>query len=291
MTERAASVELSVVIPSRNCARELPRQLDALAAQQFEYSWEIVVADNGSTDGSANVASSFAGRIPNLRIVNASTTPGRQYACNVGAHRARGRLLVFVDADDAVAPGYLNAMARALDTHAVAAARLDHSLDPSWMRNVGSDVQTNGLQNGFSFLLFGCGASLGFRRYVFCELGGFNEKATLCEDVDICWRAQLAGYSIRFVEDAVLGYRSRATIRAMYRQHRDYARSWPYLYRQFRGAGMPRRSLRMAAAEWRLLARAIPKLRTRNELARWARRAGRSVGRVEGSVRHRAWYP
>jgi hypothetical protein len=77
----------------------------------------------------------------------------------------------------------------------------------------------------------------------------------------------------------------------MYRQHRDYSRAWPFLYREFSAAGMPRRSTRRAAHDWATLLRSIPRLRTRTETARWVRRAGRSVGRLEGSVRHRTWYP
>jgi GT2 family glycosyltransferase len=182
-------------------------------------------------------------------------------------------------------------MAHALDDHDIVAARLDHTLDAAWMRDVGSAVQTEGLQNGFGFLPFGAGASLGFRRAVFKQIGGFREHATLCEDVDICWRAQLAGYEIGFVPDAVVRYRSRPTLHDMYRQHRNYARAWPLLYREFRANGMPKRSTRTALSEWASIVRSVPRLRTRTEAARWVRRTGRNVGRLEGSIRHRVWYP
>ena len=284
-------VDVTVVIPCLNAGAEVARQLDALREQQFDGQWEVVVADNGSTDDTRVVAESFVDCLPDLRIVDASSRRGRHYACNTGANAAKGRGVVFVDADDLVAPGYLAAMARALEHSAVVAARLDHTLDPEWMNGVGSAVQTNGLQNGFEFLPFGAGASLGFRRDVFEELGGFREHATLCEDVELCWRAQLADYQIRFVPDAVIRYRSRPTLAQMYRQHRDYARAWPLLYKEFRSVGMPRRSTRAVLADWGTIARSLPRLRTRTEVARWLRRTGRSIGRLEGSVRHRTWYP
>jgi GT2 family glycosyltransferase len=284
-------VVLSVVIPCRNGARELPRQLDALARQAWDGAWEIVVADNGSTDDSRRVAESHAPSFPSLRVVDACARRGRHHACNIGAANARGKGILFVDADDLVSEGYLAAMARGLERHDVVAARLDHTLDPPWMRGVGSMVQTEGLQDGFDFLPFGAGASLGFRRSVFEQLGGFREHATLCEDVDICWRAQLAGYEIGFVADAAVRYRSRPTLPQMFRQHRDYARAWPVLYKEYRASGMPRRSTRTALDEWATIVRSIPRLRTRTEAARWVRRTGRSLGRLEGSVRHRVWYP
>jgi GT2 family glycosyltransferase len=285
------SLDVSVVIPCRNGARELPEQLNALAKQQYEGTWEVVISDNGSTDDSRAVAERHAASLPSLRIVDASARRGRHHACNVGAANARGKAILFVDADDLVAPGYLAAMACGLESRDVVAARLDHTLDPQWMRGVGSGVQTDGLQNGFDFLPFGAGASLGIRRSVFEELGGFREHATLCEDVDLCWRAQLAGYEIGFVPRAVVRYRSRPTLAQMYRQHRDYARAWPLLYKDFRSAGMARRSTGAVLGDWATIIRSAPRLRTRTEVARWVRRTGRSVGRLEGSLLHRTWYP
>jgi GT2 family glycosyltransferase len=281
---------LSIVIPCRNGARDLPNQLAALADQQWEGAWEVVIADNGSTDATRDVAESFRARLPALQIVDASAKPGRHYACNVGASAAKGSGILFVDVDDLVAPGYLAAMASGLSEHDIVAARLDHTLDAAWMRGVGSAVQTDGLQNGFDFLPFGAGASLGFRHAAFEQMQGFRERATLCEDVDICWRAQLAGYEIGFVPDAVVRYRSRPTLREMYRQHRNYARTWPLLYKEYRHAGMPRRLAGDALADWATIIRSAPRVRTRNEAARWVRRAGRSVGRLEGSIRHCIWY-
>src|SRR5262249_43908003 len=159
--------------------------------------------------------------------VDASARRGRNHACNVGAAAAAGALIAFVDADDRVEPGYVAALAHALTRDPIVAARIDHSLDPDWMHGVGSAVQTSALQNGFEFLPFGGGGSLGFRKSVFDELGGFRDGATLCEDIDICWRAQLAGYTISFVPDAVIQVRARSTLPQMYRQHRNYARAWP----------------------------------------------------------------
>jgi GT2 family glycosyltransferase len=135
------------------------------------------------------------------------------------------------------------------------------------------------------------GCSLGFQREVFESLGGFREDATYCEDVEICWRAQLAGHSIQFVPDAVLHYRPRPSALEMYRQHRNFANARVFLYREFRAAGMPRATAREALAEWWAVTKAIPRLRNRSELARWSRRLGRCVGRAQGSMKYRVWYP
>src|SRR5204862_175427 len=76
---------VSVLIPVRNAARLLPDQLNALAAQDYDGPWEVVVADNGSSDGSASVARRLAGRLPSLRVVDASGRRGAGPARNAGA--------------------------------------------------------------------------------------------------------------------------------------------------------------------------------------------------------------
>ena len=283
---------VSVVIPCLDAANLLPFQLEALARQEWQGAWEVIVADNGSRDRSREIALTYADRLPGLRVVDASARRGRQYACNTGVRDARGSSIVFVDADDEVEPTYLAAMVGALSDHDVVAARLDHlALDPGWMVGVGSAFQTKGLEDGFGFLPFGAGCSLGFRRSVFEAVGGFRERASYCEDVDISWRVQLAGYQIEFVPDAVVHYRPRSTIRAMFRQHRNFGRARALLYHDYRAAGMPPRPSRAALSEWWFIARAVPRLRTRAEAARWSRRLGRCVGRLQGSARYRVWYP
>src|SRR5258706_4249279 len=106
---------LSVIIPCFNSEATLGAQLSALAAQSSTYAWEVLVADNGSRDGTAALAKSFRDRLPALRIVDASATRGAAYARNAGAQAAQGSALLFCDADDEMAAGYLETMGRALD--------------------------------------------------------------------------------------------------------------------------------------------------------------------------------
>ena len=67
---------MSVIIPCYNSEATLGAQLSALAAQVCKYTWEVIVADNGSRDGTKDVATSFADRIPFLRVVDASARRG-----------------------------------------------------------------------------------------------------------------------------------------------------------------------------------------------------------------------
>ena len=89
-------MQLSVVIACYNAARTIGGQLESLARQEWSEPWEVIVADNGSTDGSAAIAEQYRSRLPSLRVVDASARRGQAYARNVGAKAARGVALAFV---------------------------------------------------------------------------------------------------------------------------------------------------------------------------------------------------
>jgi glycosyltransferase involved in cell wall biosynthesis len=128
-------VGLSVVVPVRNGAGELPDQLRALSRQVWSGNWEVIVVDNGSTDETRDVAVSFASVLPRLQVVDASDGAGHGHAVNRGIAAASAHAILFLDADDEVGPGYLAAMAGALARHPFVAAQLDNdTLNEPWCR-------------------------------------------------------------------------------------------------------------------------------------------------------------
>src|SRR5256712_11213296 len=128
-------MRLSVVIPCRNTADQLPRQLWALAREKWQGWGEVVIADNGSTDGTREGAEAFKDRLPHLLVVDASARRGASHARSVGALSASGEAFLFLDADDEIAPGYLPAIADALaHHHFIAAYRASESLNTGWVR-------------------------------------------------------------------------------------------------------------------------------------------------------------
>ena len=278
-----------MIIPVRNGAAELGQQLEALASQEFDRTWEVVVVDNGSTDSSAQLALSYATRLP-ARVVVAER-PGRSHALNRGVDEARGLNLVFLDADDAVAPGYLAAMARALDNHPIVAARHDNvTLNPMWAQKSRPSAQESGVGNPFGFLQSAAGCSLGVQKDVMGRVGPFDPTMRFCEDIDFCWRASRAGYDITFVPDALLRYRYRSTLRGMFRQANGYGTSGPLLYKRYREAGMSRRSARTTLRYW--LAPGVRLIRARNkgDFAELVFLVGFRVGLLKGSIKARVVY-
>jgi len=287
----APSPVLSVVIPCRNAAEELAEQLEALAGQEWDQSWEVLVADNGSTDGTPGVVASFLDRLPGLRMVDASARPGQSFALEAGVRESSGSSLLFLDADDRVMPGYVAAMAAGLQDHEMVAARLDcRTLNPGWVGEVKEPSQEHGLGTPFGFLPAAAGCSLGIRRSLYEAIGGVSDLVEVGNDLDLSWRVQLAGYSLGFVPDAVLQYRYRSTLRGIFHQALGYGESGPLLYRNYRLAGMRRSSTRAVAREWGGTLRLVATATTAPNRGRAAAALGLRIGKVLGSVRHRVLY-
>ena len=96
-----ASPELSVVIPSYNEELRLPRTLERIRAwvDATRISAEVIVVDDGSKDATASVVTERAAAWPDLRLVSNPGNRGKGYSVRHGAMEARGRLLLFTDAD------------------------------------------------------------------------------------------------------------------------------------------------------------------------------------------------
>lgn len=217
------ALDVSVVIAARDAEATLPAQLDALAAQDPACTWEVLVADNGSTDGTRDVVRDAARGPAEVRLVDASGIRGAGAARNAGARAARGRDLLFCDADDVVAPGWVDALHGALRDADVAAGRLEwERLNSRAAQGSRALPQVDGLQYTEPLPWLGSASSsnLAVRRSVFDGLGGFDVRARYLQDTDLCWRAQLAGGALAFEPDAVVHMRLRDGLVGAWRQGR-----------------------------------------------------------------------
>ncbi len=263
-------------------------QLEALAAQEYEEPWELLFLDNGSTDGSAETARQYEGIIPNLRIIDASAERGQPYALNLGIKLAHGPFILTCDADDEVAPGWLRAMAEALKEHRFVASRVDHvKLNPPWLQwNQQSDVLPKLWYH--PHMPYAAGATLGFRKSLFEEIGRFDPALPYLHDTEFCIQAQLRGVTIVLVKDAVLHYRKRTSLKAHYRQSRNYAVYNTILAKRYEPQGQKKwPHVKEYIMEWIRFFKLLPRIRsiTRRYDMGWI--VGRQLGRVEGVVKFR----
>ena len=99
-------MKLSVIVPVYNVEKYLRECLDSLAAQTLR-DYELILVNDGSTDGSQALIDEYTARFPRLITAMTVTNGGQGRARNFGIERARGEYLGFVDSDDSVAPDIL----------------------------------------------------------------------------------------------------------------------------------------------------------------------------------------
>lgn len=309
-------VEVSVILPMFNPGAALHAQLDALDRQEVGVPWELLVVDNGSTDGSRHLAQRWAADRPHCRVLDAVEQPGAAHARNIGSQAARGRLLLFTDADDIVAPGWIDAMIAAAEQGALLGGvdtslhvardrsrsrwRLAHGTPRSdaggnfvWSEATTSPAPPVAVQEtaeGYAFLPFARGGNLGIRAEVLAEVGGWDESWIRGQDVELSWRVQVAGYPLYRVPGARVGYRRPERLWALAHQQYGFGRRAPLLYRAFEGAGAPQPRLRpvlraLVGKALRVVSLVLP-ARRRGWVMATAGVLGRAVGTVRRDSGH-----
>jgi len=103
----------AILMPCFNSAPYLPRTLDSLFGQSFD-SWELVVHDGGSTDGSLDSLTEYAGRSRGRMHVESAPDSGQSDALNKALRRSRGEWVGWLNADDLLLPGALQLVAEAI---------------------------------------------------------------------------------------------------------------------------------------------------------------------------------
>jgi GT2 family glycosyltransferase len=217
---------------------------------QDRHDFEIVVVDNGSTDGSVRLLERLAGEIAPvpLTVVRSDVNLGFAGGVNLGILRAVERgaeAVALLNNDAAVEPAWLGALAGVLDAEpdvAIATGRL-LLRDGRTVDSTGDFYSVWGLafprdrdqpaepvrESGDVFAASG-GASL-YRTSLFADVGLFDEAFfAYFEDVDLSFRARLAGHRIRYCADAVAFHDQGATSRTMAGfATRQYFRNLPLL--------------------------------------------------------------
>lgn len=102
--------EITLIIPAYNAGERLTECLNSVMGQSFA-DWELIIADDGSTDGTGEIADGFASKDKRIRVLHKGNQ-GVSAARNAGIEAARGRYLSFIDADDRLEEGYLEELYR-----------------------------------------------------------------------------------------------------------------------------------------------------------------------------------
>lgn len=283
-------MKTSIIIPCYNGEATIGAQLQALTDQQWREPWEVLVVDNRCTDNSMAIVKQHQKQLPNLRIVQAQDRQGQPYAVNTGVQAALGENLLFCDADDVVGDNYVAAMSTALAENVFVACAFEEArLNERWVQQSHANLQKHGLSQYTypPFLPHSGGGTMGVKRALFQQFDGFDESLPILHDTDFCWRLQLAGVPLTFINGTVVHVRYRNSLRSLYRQSRNYAEFNVLLYKRYRTRGMPEITRAMRKARWASLRHSMRHARTRVGRGRIAWQFGWCIGRVRGSVKHR----
>jgi len=217
---------LSVIIPNWNGLRGnlLPTCLKALRAQTWR-DFETIVVDNHSTDGSPW----FVGHVyPETQLLALDSNRGFAAAVNAGIRAARSDVLIPLNNDTEADPNWLAEIALALDANPKAGMvtcklrlfdQRDHLHSAGDFYRVdgipgnrGVWEKDDGQYDSADGIFGGCGAAVAYRRAMLDEIGAFDEKlGSYCEDVDLNWRARLAGWQIAYAPRAIVYHKVSAT--------------------------------------------------------------------------------
>lgn len=182
---------VSVIVPVFNGAAFLREALDSLFAQSYE-PFEAIVVDDGSEDDSAAIAESYP-----IAACIRQENRGDAAARNTGIRASSGELIAFLDADDIVPPGKLDAQVGHLLAHpevGCVLGRQEWINPPPWITR---DAVYNDL-DGIPIL------SAVVRRSVFDEVGFFNETFETSSDMDLMFRMRERSIPIAIVDEVVL---------------------------------------------------------------------------------------
>lgn len=203
----------SLIITNYNGGKVLLESLKHLTWVQEDYTYELIIADNGSTDNSCNIA---VQTYPWIKSVRSSKNLGFGGGCNLGAKHAKGNVLIFVNSDawmdrysadvlvtiilsnpnvGAIGPVILKPNSRIVDSMGGHIVRY-LGVAPA----IGSGRYWTGPRKDDSDVPYVSGALLATPKNVFIESGGFDPLIFLYhEEVDYCWRLRLRGFKVKVV--------------------------------------------------------------------------------------------
>lgn len=215
---------LSVIIPNWNGAKHLPVCLDSLRSQTYP-NLEVILVDNASTDGSQDL---LARQYSEVSVLQLPENRGFTGACIAGLRIAQGEILLLLNNDTETDPGWLTAIEDAFRRHPEAgsvASKLLLFEQRDRFHSAGDFYRLNGIPGNRGvwqqdlgqydqeeFVFSACGGAAAYRREMLDQIGFLDDAFFFsCEDVDLGWRAQLAGWRCLYTPHAVVYHKLQAT--------------------------------------------------------------------------------
>ncbi len=226
---------ISVVVCTYNGSRTIRDCLDGLSRLDYP-DFEVIVVDDGSTDGTADIARTY-----NVRVI-ATPNHGLSAARNVGLRAATGEIVAYTDDDARPDIHWLTYLAIAFqrdDSVGIGGPNIpppgDGFVADAVAHSPGGPIHVL-ITDREAEHIPGC--NMAFRKWALEAVGGFDEQFRIAgDDVDICWKLHASGHKLGFSPAAMVWHHRRTSVRAYWRQQVSYGkaealleRKWPQKY-------------------------------------------------------------
>jgi GT2 family glycosyltransferase len=215
---------VSVIIPNWNGAHHLPTCLGSLRSQRLR-EFEVIVADNGSIDGSLEL---LARDYPEVQVLALGENRGFAGACNAGIKVTQGTYVALLNNDTEADSGWLSEVVAAFQRHPEAGLVASKMLlfdRRDTFHTAGDFYRVDGIPGNRGVwqkdkgqydreeaVFSACGGSAAYRRTTLDQVGLLDEDFFFsCEDVDLAWRAQLTGWRCIYAPRAVVYHKLSAS--------------------------------------------------------------------------------
>lgn len=220
---------VSIVVPTRNEEKNLPRLLNSLSA--FDYpknKLELIIVDGYSTDKTVEIAKKFKAKVYfNRRKI-------RGAGCKIGLEKARYSLVAFTDADCVVPKNWLEGLITHLKEDKIAAVggpNITPKNDTPFAKAAGEAVwllTRAGARYGFSGrkiteIYHNPGCNVIYKKAAILKVGNFNPRLLTCEDEELDFRLRQAGYKLLFTPNVIVDHYRRPTYKKIFIQSHRFA--------------------------------------------------------------------
>lgn len=186
-------------------------------------NFEVVIVDNASRDGSPQRLREKTSQDRRVRIVYSEVNLGFAEGNNIGARKAKGKYLTFLNIDTIVTPNWINEVVGVMETDnslGACQSKLLQMKNPEFFDSAGDFIDKYGVMmrrggdlsekdtgqyDNVGEIFSARGAAFTIRRELFERIGGFDASYFLTyEDIDLCWRVRLSGRKVVFVPKSVV---------------------------------------------------------------------------------------
>jgi GT2 family glycosyltransferase len=261
---------ISVIIPNWNGAHLLPTCLDSLRRQSYAER-EVIVADNASTDGSLEL---LARDYAEVRALALPSNRGFTGACNAGLQASHGEFVALLNSDTEADERWLEQVIAAFGRHpevGLVASKMLLFDRRETLHTAGDLYRLDGVpvnrgvwqrdEGQFDreeYVFSACGGSAAYRRTTLDEIGLFDDDFFFsCEDVDLAWRAQLAGWKCVFAPQAIVYHKLAATGGGPTASFYDGRNTVWVIAKNYPGSLWKRHWRDVARAQWRIAREAL----------------------------------